>query len=730
MINKPYDANRIFLKKSPMGRVLSIIHEFIKINPQASGINFGRLFPLLSGTLLCLSIIPIKGYAEDVFPEPSVPQTVDEGLNLNFDDPNLIVDDIISEELLLFEELPVVVSASRSEQPINQSSVPISIISDKDIRASGATNLYEIIQFQPGIDMLQIDRNRYALGVRGLHEFFSDRTLTLVDGRIADSPIFGGSELLRLPIFLDDIERVEVVRGPGGAAWGANAINGVINIITKDPEQTHGSNISGTINEFGDHYTQLRWGEGIGKWDWRLSLGYQDWESSDDAIEGDNFASRDFHRDIRFDGNAVYRLNEESKLSFGLGTSHIEQGDFEVANAQPGENSHLTTIRGYTKLDHTFENDSTGYLQWFGNFAKTEWPGLQTNDSLENALEGQYNFTISETHDMVVGGNLRLTRITTDLSSPEDVIFNDEPLTEEWAGVFLLDRWHANDRWVLETQIRGDYYSETQSDWAGRLTSLISLDDESRHILRLSGARAFRTPLAGFNEMENNRFLLFSRITPPDDLDNEGIISLELGYTGQINRFITFKCNSYYQRYSDLIGLKTISQTFIDINGDGIPDVPSTVLTWENVDDAEALGVEVELTMNSHFGNVSLWYAYNDFSPDRSNQAVRALLPARNKAGVTSRVFLPWELTLNINYKYTDFTSNNPGALPIVPDQFEISHRLDITISKKFFDERFEWLAGVSDLLDDTDIPVFGINNFTAHETPGRIFFSRLSFKF
>lgn len=176
--------------------------------------------------------------------------------------------------------------------------MPISVITSDDIRYSGLTNLYEIIQFAPGVEMLKIDNNRYALRVRGLHEFFSDLTLTLIDGKIADSPVFDGSELLRIPLFLDEIERIEIVRGPGGAVWGANAFNGVINNITKTPDVEIGHSVSSSINEFGDNFTEIGWTDNSDNWDWRLKLGYDTWESSSEAVKNDHFESNDFNRNI------------------------------------------------------------------------------------------------------------------------------------------------------------------------------------------------------------------------------------------------------------------------------------------------------------------------------------------------------------------------------------------------------------------------------------------------
>lgn len=145
-------------------------------------------------------------------------------------------DELLEMPLEKLMEVTIVVSASRQEQKITQTSVPVSIITAEDIHYSGLTNIPEILQFTPGVDMLKISRFRYAVGVRGLHDFISDRTLVLINGRSAESPLFGGSEYYTLPIFMEDIERIEVVRGPGGAALGANAFNGVVNIITKKPE--------------------------------------------------------------------------------------------------------------------------------------------------------------------------------------------------------------------------------------------------------------------------------------------------------------------------------------------------------------------------------------------------------------------------------------------------------------------------------------------------------------
>ena len=165
-------------------------------------------------------------------------------------------------------KVPVVVSASRQEQKITETAVPITIVTAEDIHYSGLTTIEDILRFYTGIDVSRsISRNSStSVGVRGFQGLIADRTQTLIDGRIADNPFFGGTEFRFLPIFVEDIERIEIIRGPGGAAWGANAFTGVINIITKDPEDTLGLFGSTTWNSFGDSYTHMRYGDKKDDW--------------------------------------------------------------------------------------------------------------------------------------------------------------------------------------------------------------------------------------------------------------------------------------------------------------------------------------------------------------------------------------------------------------------------------------------------------------------------------
>ena len=185
----------------------------------------------------------------------------------------------------LAQELEVV-SASRTSHSVSKTSVPVSVITAEDIHYSGLTHIPDILRFFLGVDVIQNNRNLYAVGVRGQHEITSDRTLVLINGRACNSPGLGGMEWETLPVMIEDIERIEIARGPGGAAWGANALTGVINIITKKPQDVPGVFVSTTSSEYGDTLTHVRYGYTKDPWSFRISTGYLDQKTSDAAGAG------------------------------------------------------------------------------------------------------------------------------------------------------------------------------------------------------------------------------------------------------------------------------------------------------------------------------------------------------------------------------------------------------------------------------------------------------------
>jgi iron complex outermembrane recepter protein len=134
-----------------------------------------------------------------------------------------------------------VTSVSKTEQKLSETASAIYVITQEDISRSGATNVPDLLRMVPGIDVAQINSNAWAISVRSFNGRFSNELLAMVDGRTVYTPSFGGVWWDVLDFPLENIERIEVIRGPGGSVWGANAVNGVVNIITKKASQTKGA---------------------------------------------------------------------------------------------------------------------------------------------------------------------------------------------------------------------------------------------------------------------------------------------------------------------------------------------------------------------------------------------------------------------------------------------------------------------------------------------------------
>lgn len=639
------------------------------------------------------------------------------------------------EELLIFEDLPQVVSGSREKQQITASSVPISVVTAEDIHHGGQRTVPEVLQFVPGMDVMEIDRNRFAVGVRGLHEFFSDRTLTLVDGRNAESPISGGPEFLRYPLFMEDIDRIEVVRGPGGAAWGPNAFNGIVNIIKKKPEDTQGYLFTTTADLFGDTYNQVRWGAKKGDWSWRMSGGYINWRSSDDAINGNNhFDSRDFSNQAAFDGDAHRKIGKDTDLTFGVGYQYQSNGGFDFVSFNPRHDITYNTTRAYARLDHKINDMVSGYVQWFGNFSTNDVPSVQKSFTRENAVEAQATIKPAKNHNLTIGANVRWLEVGTEVRHAQDFKVFSEPLDESLAGLFAIYRYQATDRLSLEAQGRGDRYSGTQTDWSARAAVILSLDEEHHHTLRFAGSKAFRSPLGGFRDTFTQRGPIPSfppfipdgtfalTIQPNHDLKNEETSSWELGYTGRLMKGLTVRLDTYYQRYEELIG-------FFDVLRTSNPFIPVDLFVQRpfNRSGADAFGGELEFAYTTKLGKLSAWVAYNDFDQDTKDQAIRTFRPAKVKAGFTGRAFLPHEVVLNLNYRYADVTRGDRNNAFY---NAQVQHRMDFNVSKRFEKDRYELMLGIDDLFNATKDPVLGLGSTLMHETPGRTIYLRFQLKF
>ncbi|MDC4203813.1 MAG: TonB-dependent receptor plug domain-containing protein [Candidatus Manganitrophus sp.] len=237
---------------------------------------------------------------------------------------------------LSLEELMNVEIVTYSKNPIKWFDTPaaIFVITQEDIRRSGVTSVPEALRMAPGVQVARINANQWAIGIRGFTSRLSRSILVLIDGRSVYNPLFAGVYWEVQDLLLGDIERIEVINGPGGVIWGANAVNGVINIITKHSKETQGGLVTLGAGTEERGFGGVRYGGRSGE-----DLHYRVYAKYFDRDAG-------FHQDgVDFDdwrmGQAGFRtdLDRTDRDAFTL------QGDFYT-----GEAGQRTTFGTYTPL--------------------------------------------------------------------------------------------------------------------------------------------------------------------------------------------------------------------------------------------------------------------------------------------------------------------------------------------------------------------------------------------
>src|SRR6185503_19261162 len=166
----------------------------------------------------------------------------------------------MSIEQLVKVDVTFVSSLFKKETQLEQASAAVSVVTPEDTRRLGITTLPEALRLVPGLNVARIDSHEWAISARGFNAQFANKLLILMDGRTIYGPAYGGVSWGLHDIVMEDLERIEVIRGPGATLWGANAVNGVINILSKNARDTQGLLISGTGGTEDQPSVSLRYG--------------------------------------------------------------------------------------------------------------------------------------------------------------------------------------------------------------------------------------------------------------------------------------------------------------------------------------------------------------------------------------------------------------------------------------------------------------------------------------
>jgi iron complex outermembrane recepter protein len=307
-----------------------------------------------------------------------------------------------------------VTSVSKKEQKLSQTGAAVYVISQEDIRRSGATNIPDLLRQAPGVDVAQIDANTYAISIRGFNDRLADKVLVMIDGRTVYTPTTSGVYWDQQDVPLEDIDRIEVIRGPGGTVWGANAVNGVINIISKSAADTKGGLVrtgggsQGTANGLVQYGGEIGQGGAYRAFENYSNTGNLTLPTGQDGADGWHM----FHSGFRSD----WTLSPHDTMT--VQSDFMQTGEGQTisvvfANALPlmrTFNDAVTTGAGniLARWNHTLSNGSSMSLQvYYDRYNRHDegvHEGLNTFD-----FDFQHHLHFGERHDVVWGVGYRST---------------------------------------------------------------------------------------------------------------------------------------------------------------------------------------------------------------------------------------------------------------------------------------------------------------------------------
>ena len=533
---------------------------------------------------------------------------------------------LLSEQEFL-AELPVVLTASRLAQPQPEAPAAVTVIDRQMIAASGVRNLSEVFRLVPGFQVGFESGHRHVVGYHGLADEFSRRLQVLIDGRSVYLPSFGGVSWSDLPIALDDIERIEVIRGPNAVTYGANSFLAIINITTRHSAADRGGFVRATAGSNDIRDGVLRMAGGDGDVSYRLTTGYQ---------QDNGYGQRNDSRRITLmNGRMDVRpgVHDDIELQFGYNEGPRGRGEADNPVNYPHDQE-ITSRFQQIRWRHRLASGDEVSVQFYYNHHESDEQILGLPIPLLGGFQIPVNFDVkSERYDAEVqhivglGESLRLAwgaGARLDLVEWPGFLGSAAPLDNHYYRLFANLEWHVTPRLVLNAGAMAENSEITGSDLSPRLA--VNYQFMPGHTLRAGVSSATRQPVL-IEEKGNARFCLNAACTlfnqefySSGNLVPERILASELGYLGRLAPRLTLDLRLFRDHVTRLI------TGFDGVYADSWDNVAND---FRNRDKAMITGSELQIQWQpERDSRVILWYANvridsTDLDEDYSKSAPR-----------------------------------------------------------------------------------------------------------
>jgi len=499
-----------------------------------------------------------------------------------------------------------VTSVSKKQQTIWETPAASFVITQEEIRRSGATSIPEVLRLVPGLQVARISSHKWAISSRGFNGKFSDKLLVMMDGRTLYTPLFSGVEWDSQDTMLEDIDRIEVIRGPGATMWGANAVNGVIHIITKPAKETQGGLVTAGGGDHENGFGGFRYGAQLGSK--AFVRGYAKYFRRDHLHGANGDSNRDQWGAARGGFRLDWDLSERDALTL--------QGDLYQNGMNEWRTAALITPPYSLRFhDEETANGQNILARWkrrlsgASDFAlqyyydrnhRDKYTLGQARDTVD--IDFQHRLAVSEGHEVLWGAGYR--RYTDAFRNTFQITFQPASRATDLMAAFIQDEISLQpDRLKLTLGSKFEHHDfmGLQIQPAARLY----WTPHRRHSLWLGVSRAVATPARANRDMRVNVSVfptgpgrplgMISLIGKPD-LRTSRLLAFEAGYRGQLSKRFSIDFAAFHNRYGNLEFVES-GAPFLE--REPAPAHTVTPLSFHDEIDGETAGVETLATWHA-----------------------------------------------------------------------------------------------------------------------------------
>jgi iron complex outermembrane receptor protein len=620
------------------------------------------------------------------------------------------------EELMDLE----VTSVSKRPEKLLETASAIQVVTGDDIRRSGATSLPEALRLAGNLNVAQKGAHAWGISARGFNTDLANKLLVLIDGRTVYTPLYSGVFWERQDYLLEDIDRIEVISGPGGTLWGANAVNGVINVITKDAGETQGLYLEGGGGSDPRGFGGIRYGGAAGpNVHYRVYAKYfdRDEESfADGAGAGDSWHA----------GQGGFRVDATPTVQDNV----TVQGDLyrSEQNLVSGGTAILSGNNLLGRWSRVFSADSDLRLQLYWDRTHLDVPaaplvvnglvfapaGRLTDDLDTYDLDFQHRVVLGGRHNVVWGLGYRFTHDV--VGNSPALGFFPPRLEQELLSGFIQDEIRLRDDLFLTvgSKLERNDYTGTEAEPGIRCL----WNATPGHAFWAAVSRAVRAPSRVDRDLSQGSPPYLVLLRGGADFQSETVLAYEAGWRARLGDRAAVSLALFYNRYDDV---RSTSFT------------PDTILPFffENNLEGETHGCELSGSCQVT-GSWRLTLAYNlleehlHIKPGKTdlNAALNETADPEQQFALRSSLNLPRGVELDANFRWVDTLPNNNAATPgTVPSYASLDVRLAWHPSPAVE------LAVVGQNLFDDQHPEYGFPGPTREEI-GRRVFGRVALRF